>query len=304
MDESELWLSETESEDEEFPDPTAFTMALSYQGPPGEFRTRNRPGQRQRPTVSAFRGGSRKKPAFTTTCNAKAMIHGEMGGDSLKFATLLVYEFHFRSYKGARLKEADILFEFKPLPGATGRISVAKVRPTGVHKMEKSDQSEGHGVYAGANGAFLQAVGVEAGAESWVEKVAKYHTVITGDRPQDDWGDYYEARFSLAENKSQEGGIPSSLTVCILLERDEDEDFVCVPTISVKPNFLTTVATLFSSRDPDDPILFNVEGPPFNMLDGQVKVDESDLGATDLDSLWDCTMYNEYQGAIKPSKPG
>ncbi|KAL4946324.1 hypothetical protein BDV06DRAFT_136371 [Aspergillus oleicola] len=302
MDEHELWLSEEESEDEGFTDPSSFTMDLTYQGPPGEFRTRNRPGQRQRPTVSSFRGGPRKKPAFTTSCNAKAMIHGEMGGDSGKFATLLVYEFKFRSYKGARLKEADILFEFKPRSGATGSISVAEVRPSGVHKMEKSEQTEGHGVYAGANGALLQAVGLEAGADSWVEKVAKYHTVITGDRPQDDWGDYYEARFSLTENKSQEDGIPSSLTVCILLERDDDCDFVCIPTISVKPNFVTTVATLFSSRDPDDPVYFSVGESPFNLLDGHVTVDKNNLGATDLDSLWDCTMYNDYQGAIKPSK--
>ncbi|KAL4919525.1 hypothetical protein BDW62DRAFT_209733 [Aspergillus aurantiobrunneus] len=294
MDEDELWLSEEEDEDEDLTDPSSFTMALTYQGPPG--------GERQRPHVSIFQAGPRKKPAFTVSCNAKAMIHGSLGGSSSGMATLLVYEFKFRSYRGARLKEADISFEFKPQPGATGRISVAAVRPDGVHKMEKTEQKEGNGIRAGINGGFMQAVGLEVGAERSVEKIAKYHTVVTGDRPQDDWGDYYEARFSLTENKSQEDGIPTKLTACILLERDDDQDFVCVPTISVKPNFMTTVATLFSTRDPDDPVYFSVEEPPFDHLEGQVKIDRTSLGSTDFDALWDCTMYNDYQEAIKKSK--
>lgn len=230
------------------------------------------------------------------------MIHGEMGGKSSKKATLLVYEFMFRSYRGARLKEADILFEFKPHPRGTGRISVAKVRPDGVHKMRKTEQVEGHGIWAGVNGAAMQAVGAEVGVEHSVEKIANYHTIVTGDRPQD-WGDYYEARFTLSENKSQKDGIPSTLTVCILLERDDNQDFVCVPTISVSPNFKTVMATLFSTRDPDDPIYFNVEEPPVDLLEGKVKIDRDNLAATNLDEAWDCTMYNEYHGAIKLSKP-
>jgi hypothetical protein len=37
MDEDELWLSEEveDDEDEDFADPGSFTMALTYQGPPG-----------------------------------------------------------------------------------------------------------------------------------------------------------------------------------------------------------------------------------------------------------------------------
>ncbi|KAL4980140.1 hypothetical protein BDW66DRAFT_156747 [Aspergillus desertorum] len=296
MDEDELWLSEEieDDEDEDFTDPSSFTMALTYQGPPGEctfeaFRTRNKPGERQRPLVSAFRAGPRKKPAFTVSCNSKAIIHGKMGGNSAKMATLLIYEFTFRSYRGARLKEADILFEFKPRPGTTGRISVAKVRPDGVHKMRRTEQIEGHSVWAGVNGAAMQAVGAEVGAERSVEKTANYHTIITGDRPQD-WGDYYEARFTLSENKSQRDGIPSALTVCILLERGDNQDFVCVPTISVRPNFKTVVATLFSTRDPDDPIYFSVEEPPINLLESRIKIDSANLAGTNLDEAWDCTI--------------
>lgn len=78
------------------------------------YHIRNRDGERQRVAVSAFQGGSRKKPAFTVTCHAKAMIHGTMGGGSGKRASLLVYELKFLSRRGGtRIKEADVLFEFK-----------------------------------------------------------------------------------------------------------------------------------------------------------------------------------------------
>jgi len=242
------------------------------------------------------------------SCNAKAIIHGEMGPPSKKQATLLVYEFKFYSYKGTRIKEADILFEFHPKEGQPGGPSVAQVKPRGLHKMEETTQKEtsklGLEVNVGPKIPPVDA-GLKLADDESVEKVTKHHTVITGDNPQsDDWGNFLQARFFLSENKSQKSGIPSELTVCILLERDNDEDFVCNPYIEATPNLTTVVTSLFSSRAPDEEILFSVKETPFNELDGKVDINRNNLGATDLDKLWDCTMYNEYGGAIKPSKPG
>ncbi|KAH0490176.1 hypothetical protein TgHK011_001656 [Trichoderma gracile] len=64
------------------------------------FHVRNLPGQLQRQRVSVHQGGSDKRLAFTATCNAKAIIHDEMGPLSDKHATLLVFEFEFNAYKG------------------------------------------------------------------------------------------------------------------------------------------------------------------------------------------------------------
>ncbi|GKZ72723.1 hypothetical protein AnigIFM60653_007802 [Aspergillus niger] len=305
MEEDEIWLSEEEDEyeDEDFTDSSSFTMALTYQGPPGEFRTRNRPGEIQRPHVSVFHAGPRRKSAFAVSCNATAMVHGLMGGESLKKATLLVYEFKFRSYRGARLKGADITFEFQPQPGGTGRVEIVKVRPERPYTAQESEQTVGNGIKAGVNGGFMQAVGLELGAEHSVEKVAKFYTVVTGDRQQNDWGEYDQARFSLSENKSQQDGIPSTLTACILLERD-DEEFVCVPSISVEPDFRTTVATLFSTRDPDDPVYFDGNSPPFDRREqeNRIAIDPANLGATDLDQLWGFSMFHKYHGAARSPK--
>jgi hypothetical protein len=229
-----------------------------------------------------------------------------MGPSSEKHATLLVYEFKFNSYRGARIKEADILFEFHAIKGQAGGPSVRQVTPYGLHKMQETLQSEsskqGLELTVGPNIPAVN-VGLTLSGEATTEKVTKHYTVVTGDNPQsDDWGNYFQARFFLSENKSQASGIPSKFCACILLERDDDEDFICVPYLKVTPNFTTMVTSLFSSREPDDPIIFSVAEPPLNELDGVVDIDLDNLGATDLDKLWDCTAYNEYGQSVKQSR--
>ncbi|OTA07285.1 hypothetical protein A9Z42_0082190 [Trichoderma parareesei] len=214
-----------------------------------------------------------------------------MGPLSDKHATLLVFEFKFNSYRGTRIKEADVLFEFHAAEGqAGGGPSVLQVRPYGRHQMQQTSQHEAQ------NQAQELSLGIN---------IVAHFTVVTGDNPQSlRYGDYYQARFTLAENKSQANGIPSRFLACVLLERDSDEDFVCVPYVEVKPDFKTVLASLFSSPEHDDPIVFRVTEPPVNKLDGLVEIDRLNLGAVDLNQLWNCTAYNLYGHAIKDSEGG
>ncbi|OJJ43666.1 hypothetical protein ASPZODRAFT_154494 [Penicilliopsis zonata CBS 506.65] len=303
----ELWLSE-EDEDEyedenDLADPKYFDLSLTYQGPPGDFHTRNRPGQRQRQVVSDFGTGRTKhRSAYQVGCEAKVMIHGRWGGtgpDSHKWATLLVYQFEFHSYRGRRLKAADIRFEFQPMRGQSNKVFVAEIRPDRVFKVERTEQTEhskhGLDLTIGAQAGAAANASITISNETEVEKVTAHHTVITGDKPADIYGDRYEAHFSLTENQSQEDGIPTRLTTCILLKRDTEGDFVCVPYIHVTPDFKTMVGQLFSSRDRDDPIWFSPSEPAFNQLEGRA-IDPENLGATCLDQLWDCTMYTQRAG--------
>ncbi|GKZ87504.1 hypothetical protein AnigIFM59636_003930 [Aspergillus niger] len=142
----ELWLSDlTEDEEGGSTDPRSFSLELTYQGPAGDFRTRNKPGQLQRAVVSNFEMGRRSKSAYQVSCEAKAMIHGRWGGagqDSCDWASLLVYEFQFHSYRGRRLKEADIRFRFEPVPGQSNELSVTGIRPDRVFKVARTEQSE------------------------------------------------------------------------------------------------------------------------------------------------------------------
>ncbi|PTB75385.1 hypothetical protein M440DRAFT_1379605 [Trichoderma longibrachiatum ATCC 18648] len=310
MDWGEIWLSDDDGgnleEEDEYPGhPTSFTLGLTYRGQEGDFHVRNLPGQLQRQRVSVRHGGLGKRHAFTAVCNAKAIVHGEMGPPSDKHATLLVFEFKFNSYRGTRIKEADVLFEFQAAQGQAGGPSVLQVRPRGRHQMQQTSQQESprdaQELSLGVNVVAVDAsLKLSRGASA--DKDTQHFTVVTGDNPQSlRYGDYRQARFALAENRSQASGIPSRFLACVLLERDTDDDFVCVPHVEVKPDFKTMVASLFSSQERDDPILFKVTEPPVIKLDSLVEIDRLNLGAVDLNKLWDCTAYNLYGHAIKES---
>lgn len=266
------------------------------------YHVRNKDGEIQRKAISSFHGGFRKKPAYTVSCEAMAMIHGRMSPASDKAATLLVYEFKFLSRRGTRIKSADILFEFRAQSRAPGAIgpSVVEVRPKGQSRMGETVQNQASKFGLSFNvGPSIPGVeaGVTASGERSSTKDVKYHTIVTGDNPADmEWGGHYEARFTLEENKSQESGIPTLLTVVILLERENEEDFEMVPRIEATPDFGTRLVSLASSRAPDDPVKFRRQEPMFNRLDRRTQIDPDNLEATDLDSLWICNMYNLYMG--------
>ncbi|PTB38484.1 hypothetical protein M441DRAFT_29842 [Trichoderma asperellum CBS 433.97] len=300
MDESEIWLSDEDGDfdedDEAASDPTFFSLGLTYQGQPGAAKE----------SCFSLPRRLKEEAGLHRQLQCKAIIHGEMGPSLEKHATLLVYEFKFNSYRRARIKEADVLFEFHAMKGRAGGPSVRRVAPYGHHKMQETMQSEsskyGLELTVGPNIPAVN-VGLTLSGEAAVDKVTKHYTEVTGDNPQsDDWGNYFQARFFLSENNSQTSGIPAKLCACILLERDDDEDFICVPYLKVTPNFTTMVTSLFSTRAPDDPIIFSVAEPPFNELDTMVDIDVDNLGATDLDQLWDCTACTEYGHSVKQPK--
>lgn len=258
--------------------------------------------------MSAMSGGLRKKkPAFTVGCEARAMIHGRKSPDSDTLATLLVYDLKFLSRRGTRIKNADVLFEFRSRsakPGTVG-LNVAEVRPQGQSKMGETIQNQASkfGLSFNAGPSIPGAdVGVTASGEQSITKDLKFHTTVTGNNPADlEWGDHFQARFTLAENASQESGIPTQLTVVILLERETDDDFEMIPQIEVTPNFASRLTSLGSTRSSDDPVYFDVNEAPFNRLSNATKVDPNNLGAVDLDSLWICTMYTLYVDEVKKS---
>ncbi|KAG8161109.1 hypothetical protein KVR01_009373 [Diaporthe batatas] len=316
-EERDLWVSDDEFEDLEIeqddtsPDCKSFTLSLQSQGgQEGGYHVRNKEGILQRKTVSAMSGGLRKrKPAFTVGCEARAIIHGRMSLDSDKLATLLVYDLKFLSRRGTRIKAADVLFEFCSSSKQSGVMgpNVSEVRPKGESRMGETIQNEASkfGLSFNAGPSIPGAdVGLNASAEQSITKDLKFHTIVTGDNPADlEWGDHFQARFTLAENSSQQSGIPTQLTVVILLERDSDDNFQMIPRIEVTPNFTSRMTSLGSTRSSDDPIYFDVHESPFDRLGGATDIDPNNLGAVDLDSLWICTMYTLHMDGVKNNGP-
>lgn len=257
--------------------------------------------------MSGFGAGRRKRPAFHVSCTAKVIVHGTLKEDSEERATLLIYDFEFFSYRSARIKEANILFEFQPRPGRIGGGPIVqKIAPYATHVLMQTTQTETRTIAldGGVSGGAIVDINANLSAEKSVEKTTTWAAQITGARPFDDWGNYMVAQWSLKENASQQNGIVSLFRTCILLTRDDDEQFCCIPSIEVKPDVKSQVLSLFSSRAPDDPIVFDPAYDPYNVLEGGVEIDEQNLGAVaeGFDGLWDCTFHKTFGDAVQESR--
>lgn len=269
------------------------------------FHTRNRPGQKQRERVTGHTAGSKSRPAFYLGCEAKAIIHGTLNEKTGGLATLLIYDFSFFSYRSVRIKEADIHFEFRSRDGIAGAGPlVSDVAPSATHTMMRTNSmvtrtGEVSGVLSG--GAVITAQG-GAQFSKTVETEESYAVEVTGNRPADDFGNQYQVSWSMRENSVQQEGIMRQFRGCILLTRETDEEFQLIPTIEARPNFTTWVGTLFSSRAPDDPVLFDPQFEPLNTLD--MEIDRWNLDKVPIDDLWDCTFHHSFGGAVKDSRTG
>lgn len=243
--------------------------------------------------VSHFDGGMRNKPAFSVSCTAEVIIHGKMDPASLKYATLLVYELRFNSYRGNRIKEADLTFEFFNNEGNLGP-TVLTTSPHGRYGLGETKDIETSKLTMGISAEHF--VKCQITDEKTTKREKTYYQIVSGDNhPSDVFGNRTRSRFYMKENHSRLSGIPSELRVCILLERDNNECFICVPNFSVKPNFSAAIeATLFSERSKNDPVIFNPAIPPLNKLGAAVAIDPNNLGSVKLDSLWGCTTYTPY----------
>jgi len=306
IDDSELWMSDEEEgfEDDGEPDtdPTAFTVSLGRSGQAGGFHVRHKLGEKQPLAISSFGAGSKKKPAFHVGCTAVAIIHGTLDDTSKKPASLLVYDFSFFSYRSTRIKDATVIFEFqgKKGPGA-GDVTVKKVAPYARQSMMQTTQTETFKLGAQIGASFAGA-NANVSPERTVEKTTTHAMEITGDYPCDDSGNYQIAQWLLNENKSQHNGIVSLLRTCVLLTRDTDDEFRCIPSIEATPDFKTALGSLFSSRTPDDDIIYDPEYEPYNMLEGGVEIDRLNLGRVVLNDLWDCTFQTNFGEAVKVSR--
>ncbi|KAG6355983.1 hypothetical protein INS49_015368, partial [Diaporthe citri] len=153
------------------------------------------------------------------------------------------------------------------------------IRPDGVFKMGEtvealtSNEVLSFNLSPGIPGVDA---GVALSGEHSRSKEKKYYTTIIGvNQPDPDFGYHTEARFRLEENPSQKTGVPSHATLAVLLEREDDEDFIMTPYIEVMPNFglSTLISSLASSRSSDDPIMFSVKETlsetPFRATDAQ-----------------------------------
>ncbi|KAI0154853.1 hypothetical protein GGR57DRAFT_511818 [Xylariaceae sp. FL1272] len=277
----ELWFSEGDSgfEEDETP-PTMrgnaefFMLELTPDDEAGR-----RLGEIQRPLATEYRGGRKKRPAFNIGAEAKAIVHGTSDPLSRQSATLLIYDFKFFSHRSTRIKDASISFEFKSKRGSRNPPpTVAVVAPYAKHVMIRTTETSTRtlGVAAGVQGGSLVNGNADAHGDWTVEKI----------RP-----------IMLRLSKS---GVVSLFRACILLIRQDNEDFYLYPTIKVTPDLKTQLQQpLFGFRRPDDPIKIVPTRPAVNKSIGKT-ITGSDL-ISEMNDVWDCTFYHTFEDAVKSS---
>lgn len=286
-------------------DDTYFELPFEEIGLPGGYHTANDPADRfHRPTVTY-------RPGFVDIRGtSKVIIHGSLSPKSEEAATLLVYEFTFNpTGRFRRIASATIQFEFSYCEPKMPGLEVYSIAPSSdagrwslaeTIGKEHTENSTNTNLSLGYQG--LSAGGVRTWAKS-VDRDIKDSTTITGDTTCDAYGKETGAKFVLLENGSArpKTGIPSFFRLAILLKREvEDEEFQCTVNIEVKADWKTRMTNFFAAKTYDDPIYFNPSLAPVNKIrefDGKFNI--RDLASTNLDELFDATMYTTFNNAVK-----
>lgn len=280
---------------------TSFELSLEASGQQGGYHTVNDPRDRfQRATVTDRRG------AVDVSGKSKVIIHGSLSSGSDEAATLLVYEFRFNPTKRfRRVASAVITFEFASGEPNSPGPQVHDVAPSGrwslaeTTQQEHIERSENANLSLGYQGASV------GGAHTWtksVEREGKDFTSITGDTICNAYGKETGAKFVLLENASAspKTGIPSFFRLAMLLKRETNDLFQCTVSLEIEADWRTRVDKFFAARARDDPIYFDPNLGTVNKLKGSKGMfDIDDLGAANLEAMWDATMHTVFSRPLK-----
>ncbi|KAI2631547.1 hypothetical protein GGS26DRAFT_591421 [Hypomontagnella submonticulosa] len=255
----------------------------------GEFRTRNKPGEKFR-RVLVDRGNQ-----LHTKVDIVGITHGKLtkGGDS---ATLLNFEFQFVAMGGRRFKRASISFKFEDSEGQLNRDPIVHaISPDGKWAIRKTDKVQN--VRYGANSSIntgTAPLGAQAGLfwEVGEVKSREPYTALAGTKRIKRRGFVGEENvviWTMEENEDKEDGIPTFMRAAILLKRPEDVPFTFTVKVETDVDFIGAVKTFWGlePKDPIDPVEIDIGRSPkagsaaVRPLDPTV-YDLNEMGALDL----------------------
>lgn len=275
---------------------TSFTIDLRRCGEQDSgYRTRNDPHNSfQRGTITD------REKGVSVQCSSREVIHGVVDPESKKPATLLVYDFYFSAMKRARrIISADITFNFSSTDEEGETPHIKQISPFGKHLFMSTSQDESitEGREAKASAGYLGTnLGVTGKKERTISRTISDAATVIGTLKSNKYGTAnIGARWHIEENNMEKKGVPFSLRTALFLHREDQNNFQCVVDIEVKADWRTELGRFIgSSEDEDDPILFNPNLPPTSALH-----DINNLGAIDLEEIFDITAYTKFNGSVK-----
>ncbi|OTA94922.1 hypothetical protein M434DRAFT_70398 [Hypoxylon sp. CO27-5] len=244
--------------------------------------------------------------AIDISCNLEKVIHGAMADDSDRYATLIIMEWCFKPQRHTRrISEATIELVFAPDKHG-GDIEVERISFDGSYSLLQTTQDETVTKGADVSLGISYAANLDLGGK-W-EKTVSYQstdaiTVNGGIHLINNIPPKRKAKWTLLENESQKTGVPASLTVAVLLSREDQDKFYCRLGFTCKTDKKTAAESFFRKVPKDDPIIFQPNPrekgtrPSRNVLYG-----DNELGSVDLEKLSDVTFTTLVTDVIKTQK--
>ena len=224
-------------------------------------------------------------------CLLLDVVHGRLSAkpDSPP-ATLMVFKFRFDPIKhGRRLIQARIDIEFfaKEAGGEAPTVLAiaADERWSVIPTVDHESWSAGGKLTAGVSGVPLTNLGGEASLQrTWAKDISDATTVTGGAHLGQgiDSGEPTACGWTLLENGTRNTGLPSSLTVAVLIERKTDKQFNAVVNLEARGNLRTRMDWMFSKIPVDDPVLFN-PATAKSAPDGRVEDDDDEETDDEVD---------------------
>ncbi|KAI1387301.1 uncharacterized protein F4822DRAFT_279017 [Hypoxylon trugodes] len=241
--------------------------------------------------------------AIDISCNLKKVVHGAISPDSDRYATLLVLQWGFKpQHNTRRIAEATIELEFTPSADG-GDVEVERISFDGSYSLMPTTQSESvtRGAEVSLGASYFADLSIGGKWEKTVDSVSSDAISVNGGMHLvNNIPPYRRVKWTLLENETQKSGIPASLTVAVLVSREDQEKFYCGLGFTCKTDKKTAAQSFFKKIPKDDPIIFQPDPrekgkrPHRNILYG-----DDELGSVDLEKLSDVTFTTIVTRATK-----
>ncbi|KAF4967445.1 hypothetical protein FSARC_5018 [Fusarium sarcochroum] len=228
------------------------------------------------------------------------------GGDQ---ATLLVFRFRFDPQRNSRrVIKARVNIEFMAAE-PDGLVPIVEAiapeeRWTVVPTTDQESTTRGGQLNVGASGASLVNAGATASLEQTVSKDVTDATTVTGSINLGEGknsGEPTVAVWNLLENQRRQTGVPDSVTVAVLLRREDAGRFNAKVTLEADVDWLSGLEHKIARVPLDDPVLFNPQMTSDKPKRGR-SYGVQGLGGVDLYSLCEVRMAVEAHFAAGKKK--
>ena len=273
-----------------------FDIDLFAGGDAGGYHMQNLPDQKQREYLVQRGYGSDR----IVKGRLVDVIHGHLAPDGAP-ASLIVSTFKFLgSTPSRRFRHAKITWDFTYADSDGGEewpeVKKISLDDQFVMKTTTFDKSTETKLEAGLQGGGgVAGLSLSAGWSRAQSAKIDDHISLYGSSifTQKNAGEPNAARWILEENKSQNSGIPGSLTTAILLERKPDRAFIGTIQVHAKMDTASKLEDLFGRKPKVDPVVFDLALPPTN-----ANYDPQNLDSVVLDDIGTVKLHTsmEMQG--------